>query len=152
MMYTLVFLFLFICSNPSVQDFFASIIGKKQPDVISGFCLALLFSLVMILLYNMKQHTSEPFLFKVSNFNPRCNGLYNGKPNTFQYQQIGCNYNKPVGGNPDMILNNQQSDTSIKGYCTPEQDQPLGFIASPNKDKLYGSDPHYFQSFGDSQL
>lgn len=158
MMYLLFFIIIFICSNPTIQQLFANVIGKQQPDVLSGFSLAFLLCVFAILIYNIKyqtnddgEHINEPFLFQVSKFNPRCSGLYYGKPTTFQYDRIGCNYNKPVGGNPDMIQNVQDSDTSIKGYCTPEANPPLGYIAS-NKDQLYNGDPHMFPNFGDKDL
>ena len=74
--------------------------------------------------------------------------MYFGKPTTFQYDRIGCNYNKPVGGNPDMIQNIQQGDESIKGYCTPDLNPPLGYIVGDkDKDTLYDGDPHLFQNY-----
>ena len=147
MMYFLIFFILFICANPEIQNLFANMIGKQSSDSVSGSLLALFACLLVVLVHNTtKSSSAEPFLFQVSKFNPRCNGLYRGKPSTFQYDQIGCNYNKPVGGNPDMITSN---DKSIKGYCTPELNPPLGYIAN-DKDPMYGGDPHLFQNYGDT--
>ena len=145
-MYFLFFIILYICANPNIQNIFAKMIGKQSADTMSGFLLAFLASLLIVLIVNTMKHNKEPFLFQVSKFNPRCNGLYRGKPSTFQYDQIGCNQNKPVGGNPDMITSD---DKSIKGYCTPELNPPLGYIAN-EKDQMYGGDPNLFQNYGDT--
>ena len=145
-MYFLIFLIIFMCAHPDIQNFFAKMIGKQSSDAMSGFLLALLSAFIVVLINTAMKHNKEPFLFQVSKFNPRCNGLYRGKPTTFQYDQIGCNHNKPVGGNPDMITSD---DKSIKGYCTPELNPPLGYIAS-DKDQMYGGDPNLFQNYGDT--
>ena len=153
MLYVLCFLALFIGTNPTFQQIVARSMNTEQPTVVSGFVSAFLLCLMLILCYYLYQsdnHTNEPFLFQVSKFSPRCSGLYVGKPTTFQYDQIGCNYNKPVGGNPDMIqLTGPSGDHSIKGYCTPEADPPLGYIG--NKDaQRYDGDPKLFPNYGDT--
>lgn len=150
-MYFIFFIALFICCNPTMQDMFAKSLGKDKPDSISGYVLAFLIGMIIILLCNLtekKDQISEDFLFKVSDFSPRCSGLYIGKPTTFQYDRIGCNYNKPVGGNPDMIIN-QTNGESIKGYCTPEKNPPLGYIGDKNAVR-YDGDPHILPNFGDT--
>ena len=105
------------------------------------FCLAFLCCLLIILILNLSEKNvskkkKEDFLFKVSDFNPRCNGMYNGKPTTFQYNQIGCNYNQPVGYNPDIITSNQKS---IRPYCDEEKNPPLG-MHSYKDSELYGNE------------
>ena len=62
--------------------------------------------------------------------------MYNGKPTTFQYNQIGCNYNQPVGYNPDIITSNQKS---IRPYCDEEKNPPLG-MHSYKDSELYGNE------------
>jgi hypothetical protein len=143
MIYTILFLILFLCANPEIQNLFASFLGQEKPNVFSGFCLAFLCCLLIIIIINFGKNSGkdpkknkEDFLFKVSEFNPRCNGMYNGKPTTFQYNQIGCNYNQPVGYNPDIITSNQKS---IRPYCDEEKNPPLGMHS--NKDsELYGNE------------
>ena len=84
MMYFLIFFILFICANPEIQNLFANMIGKQSSDSVSGFLLALFGCLLVVLVHNtMKSSSAEPFLFQVSKFNPRCNGLYRGKPSTY---------------------------------------------------------------------
>lgn len=136
MIYTILFLILFLCANPDIQNLFASFLGQEKPSVLTGFCLAFLCCILIILLKNLSEKNKEDFLFKVSDFNPRCNGMYNGKPTTFQYDRIGCNYNEPVGHNPDIITSNQKT---IHSYCNEEKNPPLGMYS--NKDsKLYGNE------------
>lgn len=148
MMLLIFFIILLICANPSVQNNFAKLFGKDKPTEITGFVLALIFAAGLVLYHRLKK-TNEPFLFKVSKFNPRCGGLYVGKPTTFQYDRIGCNYNVPVtGNNPDFITNNGKS---IQPYCTPEANPPLGYIVGDEKrDVLYDGDPKLFTNYGDT--
>jgi len=139
------FIILLICTNPWFQNNLAKLFGREAPTELTGLFSALLFGLV-ILIINKIKHSREPFLFKVSDFNPRCGGLYIGKPTTFQYDRIGCNYNVPVSeNNPDMITTNGKS---IQPYCTPEANPPLGYIAH-DKSQLYDGDPGLFTNFGD---
>ena len=136
MIYIVFFILLFLCSNPNIQQLFASFLGKDKPNAITGLCLAFLCCVLVILSLSLNDKNKEPFLFKVSDFNPRCNGMYNGKPTTFQYDRMGCNYNEPVGSNPDIITSNQKS---IKSFCNQQQNPPLGMNA--NKDsQLYGNE------------
>ena len=138
------FIILLICTNPWFQNKVANMCGKENPTELTGFLIALFFGAILWLLKS--NHLHEPFLFKVSEFNPRCGGLYVGKPTTFQYDRIGCNYNVPVSGNnPDMIKTNGKS---IQPYCTPEANPPLGYIAH-DKSQLYDGDPGLFPNFGD---
>jgi len=146
MMYFLIFLIIFMCASPDVQNTFAKMLGKSSADPFSGFFLALLACVLILLVEMSMKKQKESFLFQVSKFNPRCNGLYRGKPTTFQYDQIGCNYNKPVGGNPDMITSD---DKSIKGYCTQNLTPPLGYIAD-STDQMYSGDPKMFKNYGDT--
>lgn len=140
---------LILCSNPNVQQKLADITKKDKPDWMTGLILALLGGIVILLIsYIRKQTINEPFLFKVSDFNPRCGGLYIGKPTTFQYDQIGCNYNRPVTENsPDFIKTNQ---ASIQPYCNENKHPSLGYIVGDNKEVLRGGDPNLFQNYGDT--
>jgi hypothetical protein len=151
MMYFIFFIAIFICSNPDFQDMFARLLGKEKSDTTSGYLSAFSIGIIIILLYNLtekKDKVSEDFLFKVSDFSPRCNGLYFGKPTTFQYDRIGCNYNKPVGGNVDMIINETNGE-SIKSYCHEDKNSPLGYIGDKNAVR-YDGDPKMFTNFGDT--
>ena len=138
-MYILVLICIFVAGNPTIQARFANLCNKAQPDMSSGFFLSLLVASLLVALFMIlkrKGNVSEPFLFQVSKFNPRCNGLYIGKPTTFQYDRMCCNYNEPVGSNPDIITSNQKS---IKSFCNQQQNPPLGMNA--NKDsQLYGNE------------
>ena len=146
-MYIIFFLVIFICSNPDVQEYFAKLIGKDKANAMSGFLLAFLFGLLIIFIYSLNnQNVSENFLFKVSDFNPRLNGLYNGKPTPFQFDRIGCDHNPPVGGNPDMITSNGES---IQKYCQYRKDPISEYIGDKN-ETYYGTDPHIFPNFGDT--
>jgi hypothetical protein len=148
--YILVFAVILIVGNPIVQQQFAQLCKKSTVDSTTGFLLSLsgIFLLSIFLLIN-NESLKEPFLFKVSEFNPRCNGLYFGKPTTFQFDRIGCKYNEPVYQfNPDMIETNGKS---IAPYCEYKENQPLGYIAHPG-DKLYDNDPHIFTNFGDREF
>jgi len=139
---------LLICTNPLIQNSFAKLIGKDKPTELSGLLLGLLFGSGFVIYHYLKK-TKEPFLFKVSDFNPRCGGLYYGKPTTFQYDRIGCNYNVPVSeNNPDMITTNGKS---IQGYCTPDPDPPLGYIVGDGKKDMYNGDPKLFTNYGDTK-
>jgi hypothetical protein len=150
LMFCIFLLILIICSNPTVQQELAKSVGKDKPDWLSGLMLAFIGGLLILLIFYVKKQTlNEPFLFKVSDFNPRCNGLYRGKPTTFQYDRIGCNYNRPVTeNNPDFIESNLES---IQPYCTEDKNPPLGYIVGDkNKDVLYNGDPKLFQNYGDT--
>ena len=131
LMFCIFLLILISCSNPTIQQELAKAVGKDKPDWLSGLMLALVGGMFILLIsYVRKQTLNEPFLFKVSDFNPRCNGLYRGKPTTFQYDRIGCNYNRPV---------------------TENKNPPLGYIVGDkNKDVLYDGDPKLFQNYGDT--
>jgi len=152
MMMLIFLVILLICSNPWFQTQVAKMIGKENPTEFSGLLIALFFAAVLFMLHKYKK-ISEPFLFQVSKFNPRCSGLYFGKPTTFQYDRIGCNYNPPITqNNPDMI-ENKCVDTpckSVQDYCKEQQNPPLGYIGT-DKDTFYEGDPHLFPNFGDTK-
>lgn len=146
----LFFLILLFCTNPTVQQRLAGLLGKEKSDVFSGLLLALIGAIIVLIIAYVRKHTTnEPFLFKVSDFNPRCGGLYRGKPTTFQYDRIGCNYNRPVTeNNPDFIETNGKS---IQPYCTADANPPLGYIVGDkSKDVLYDGDPKLFPNYGDT--
>jgi hypothetical protein len=151
LMFSIFLFILIVCSNPNVQQQLAKMMKKDTPDWVTGLILAMLGGIVILLIsYIKKQTINEPFLFKVSDFNPRCGGMYVGKPTTFQYTRMGCNYNNPVSeNNPDVIETNLKS---IKPYCTEDPNPPLGYIVGDkSKDALYGGNPHIFQSYGDTE-
>jgi hypothetical protein len=148
-----IFLFiLIVCSNPNVQQQLAKVTQKDKPDWMTGLILAILGGIVILLIsYVKKQTINEPFLFKVSDFNPRCNGMYIGKPTTFQYSSMGCKYDASPSvyeNNPDVIETNLKS---VQPYCTEDKNPPLGYIVGDkNKDAMYSGNPHIFQSYGDT--
>jgi hypothetical protein len=151
--YVLVLVCIFVVGNPMIQVHFANLCNKSQPDSLSGFFLSLLVAGLLVAVFMIlkrKENVSEPFLFQVSKFNPRCNGLYIGKPTTFQYDRIGCNYNEPVSNfNPDFIASNGVPVSPT--FCKENPDAPLGYIAHKGDD-LYDSDPKLFPNFGDKYL
>ena len=151
--YILVLVCIFVVGNPMIQSKFANLVNKVQPDTSSGFFLSLLVAgllVVIFIILNKKGNLSEPFLFQVSKFNPKCRGLYFGKPTTFQYDRIGCQYNEPVSQfNPDFIESN--GVPVAPSFCKENPDAPLGYIAHKG-DRLYDSDPKIFPNFGDQDL
>ena len=136
--YILVLICIFVAGNPMIQARFANLCNKAQPDMSSGFFLSLLVGSLLVAIFMIlkrKGNVSEPFLFQVSKFNPRCNGLYIGKPTTFQYDRIGCQYNPPVSEfNPDFI--NTNGVPVAPTFCKEDPNPPLGYIAHPG-DHLY---------------
>ncbi len=151
--YILVLICIFVVGNPTIQTHFSKLCNKVQPDMTSGFFLSLLAASLLVAVFMIlkrKGNLSEPFLFQVSKFNPRCNGLYIGKPTTFQYDRIGCSYNEPVSEfNPDFIKTN--GVPVAPDFCKEDPNPPLGYIAHKG-DQLYNSDPQMFPNFGDKNL
>ena len=132
-----------ICTNPSFQTKFANLLGKESPTELSGFLIALFFGAVIYLYHLNFKKTSEPFLFEVSKYKPRLNGLYEGIPTTFQYDSILSNYNCSSNQtNPDMPKNNE----SIRTSCIPDNNPPLGKVGT-EKDTFYGGNPRIFSNY-----
>ena len=147
--YILVYLVIFIVGNPIVQQKFAELCKKSQADSVTGLFLSVLLGALLLgvfLLLQKNNVVSEPFLFEVSKFKPRCTGLYQGMPNSFQFDRIGCQRNAPVSQfNPDMVTNNGKT---IRPYCKYEENPPLGFVPNSESDaSLFGGDPKLFTDY-----
>jgi len=144
----LCFLLLFICSNPKVQELFSQSVGYNS--VLSGFLLAFICCLVLIMASSLasslekNDKPKEPFLFEVSKFKPSCHGLYRGRPNSYQYDRIGCNKGKPNNYIPWSITLSNNGD--VKSYCHEDKDAPLGYVVN-DKTTLYGNEHSDYKSF-----
>ena len=143
-MYMVVFLLLFVCSNPHVQKMISKLVNKEQPDIYSGVLLAIIASLVYIFVNSVtnKFCSTEPFLFEVTKNKPQCHGLYTGRPTTFQYDRIGCG-NPPVGGNVDMIT---VDGKSMASYCAKQDTREVKDVIDENQP-LYGNESPLYPSF-----
>ena len=138
-MFYLFFIVLLVCTNPRIQQQMALMLQKDMPDDMSGLILAIVGALLIICIaYGMQKcSTTEPFLFEVSKNKPSCHGLYRGRPNTFQYDQIGCNQNWPVSeNNPDFIsVDNKPS----RSCCCNDKNPSHGYVKGDDDAQYYGN-------------
>jgi hypothetical protein len=147
--YIILFLILIFLSNPFLQKNFAKIFGKESADSISGFFLALIFS-VPIIIYLYYYPLKEGFLFSVSKCSPRTSGLYTGQPNTFQYDLLACHRNGIVGGGYDMIkYQNANNEEDCKSFCKDDLNPSYGFVKGSQDAKAYGGDNGMFTNYAD---
>jgi len=141
-LYLFVCLLLFIATQPTFGDRIAKMMGKVQSDVVSNGIFSLLLCVLVAGFIYIKNSSfaplKEPFLFSVSKCNPRCHGLYFGKPTTFQYDTIGCKGNPPIGGVYENEMGGSNVQQNCKKFCTTDNDASLGMIRRNADDQLFG--------------
>ena len=90
--FPIVVILLLLASSSFLQTKFSNMLNLGAPNILSslfyGIVLIILFSVICYFLWKNKK-TDEGFFFEVSKCNPRCSGIYKGKPTTFQFSEVG---------------------------------------------------------------